>query len=107
METSQYVMAQTTTDSHSEAEQLASAVVEQRLAACVQVSTIQSYYRWQSETHNDAEFLLTLKTTGAAVPDIKKLLAREHSYDEPELVVVPIIDGSDGYLQWISQSTGP
>lgn len=105
MNTPDFVTVQTTTDTAAEAEQLASAAVERRLAACVQVSEIRSYYRWQGETHNDPEFLLTLKTTAVAVPGLKKMLQADHSYDEPELIVTPIIDGSQPYLQWIAEST--
>ena len=105
MSTADFVTVQTTIDTASEAEQLASAAVEQQLAACVQVSEVRSYYRWQGETHNDPEFLLTLKTSASRVTEIKALLAREHSYDKPELIVLPIIDGSDAYLDWIAGST--
>jgi periplasmic divalent cation tolerance protein len=105
METPDFVTVQTTTDTAAEAEKLASAAVEQQLAACVQISEIRSYYRWEGETHHDPEFLLTLKTTAASVPGIKKLLLREHSFDEPELIVQPIIAGGDSYLQWIADST--
>jgi len=106
MDTDDFVTVQTTTDSADEAEQLASLAVERRLAACVQVSEVRSYYWWQGETHSDPEFLLTLKTTSGSVPGIKELLASQHSYDEPELIVTPIIGGSDTYLQWIAESTG-
>lgn len=106
MDEAQYVTAQTTTDSEAEARRLASTAVAQRLAACVQISQVRSYYQWEGETHDDAEYLLTMKTTVTQVPGIKELLAREHSYDQPELIVQPIIDGSAGYLEWITQSTG-
>lgn len=105
MDTPDFVTVQTTTDTAAEAEKLAAAAVEQQLAACVQVSEIRSYYRWQGETHNDPEFLLTLKTTDSSVEGIKALLGREPSYDEPELIVQPIVSGSDSYLQWIADST--
>ncbi|WP_150461060.1 divalent-cation tolerance protein CutA [Nesterenkonia ebinurensis] len=105
MDQVQYVTVQTTTDSAAEAQHLASAAVAQRLAACVQISEVRSFYQWQAETHDDAEHLLTLKTTAAQVPGIKELLAQQHSYDEPELIVQPIIDGSAGYLNWIAEST--
>lgn len=72
----------------------------------MQVSEVRSYYWWQGETHSDPEFLLTLKTTSGSVPGFEELLASQHSYDEPELIVLPIIAGSDTYLQWIAESTG-
>lgn len=104
MSTHEFVIVQTTTDSSDEVQRLAGAAVEQQLAACVQVSEIQSYYRWDGKVEQDQEYLLSLKTTAAAVYKIKALIAQQHSYDEPELVVVPITDGSQGYLQWIRDS---
>lgn len=107
MTTYEFVTVQTTTDSAPEVAKLASAVVEQRLAACVQVSQVESYYRWQGKVQHDPEFLLTLKTRASEVPAIKVLLDQEHAYEEPELIVTPIIDGSDTYLEWIREQTGP
>lgn len=104
MTSTDFVMVQTTTDSAEEAERLASAVVEQQLGACVQVSEIRSVYRWQGQTHQDPEYLLSIKTTSAAVAGLSRLLRQQHSYEEPEMVVLPIIDGSTGYLQWVAES---
>ncbi|SMY12643.1 divalent-cation tolerance protein CutA [Brevibacterium jeotgali] len=99
------VAAETTTDSREVAEHLASTAVDQCLAACVQISAIRSYYRWEGEVQNDPEFLLTFKTTAAAADGpLKEFLDREHPYDEPELIIVPIIGGSDSYLAWIADS---
>lgn len=103
----EFVTVQTTTDSAPEVANLASALVEQRLAACVQVSQIQSYYRWEGKVHHEPEFLLTLKTSSTAIHGIKMLLDQQHSYDEPELIVTPITDGSDGYLEWVREQTAP
>lgn len=104
MHTSEFVIVQTTTDSAEEVDQLARAVVGQHLAACIQVSQVQSYYHWEGQVQHDQEFLLSIKTTRAAVPELKQLLAQRHSYDEPELIVLPIDDGSQGYLQWMRDS---
>ena len=104
MNTPEFVIVQTTTDSEEEVQQLAAAAVEQQLVACVQVSQVQSYYRWEGQVHHDPEFLLSFKTTAAAVDKIKQLFADQHSYDEPEVVVIPILDGSSGYLQWMRDS---
>lgn len=99
------VTAETTTDSREVAEHLASAAVDRGIAACVQISAICSYYRWEGEVQNDPEFLLTFKTTAAAADGpLKDFLDREHPYDEPELIILPIIGGSDSYLAWIAES---
>ncbi|TLP71150.1 divalent-cation tolerance protein CutA [Nesterenkonia sphaerica] len=105
MTTVEFVTVHTTTDSAAEAERLASMAVAEQLAACVQVCQVTSYYRWQGETHQDPEYLLTLKTESSAIDRIKALFAAEHSYDEPEVIVQPIIDGSEAYLQWIRENT--
>lgn len=70
----------------------------------MQVSQITSYYRWQGQAQHDPEFLLSFKTTGAAVEPVKDYLTTQHSYDEPEIIVLPIVDGSHGYLQWMTDS---
>lgn len=99
------VAAETTTDSREVAEHLAATAVDQGLAACVQIAPIRSYYRWEGEVQNDPEYLLTFKTTEAAADGpLKEFLDREHPYDEPELIVLPITGGSASYLAWIAES---
>ncbi|HLR45107.1 MAG TPA: divalent-cation tolerance protein CutA [Brevibacterium sp.] len=99
------VAAETTTDAREVAEHLASTAVDKGLAACVQISAIRSYYRWEGEVQNDPEFLLTFKTTApVAHGPLKEFLDREHPYDEPELVILPITGGSESYLAWIVDS---
>lgn len=104
MTSQEFVIMQTTTDTAEEADRLAAAVVEQQLAACVQVSQVTSYYRWQGEAQRDPEFLLAFKTTVSAMERVKEYLAANHSYEEPEVIVVPIVEGSRGYLQWMANS---
>ena len=102
------VTAQTTLDSAEAAEALASAVIDQELAACVQVAQVRSFYRWQGEVHDDAEWLLTFKTTAeAAAGSLRDHISQHHPYYEPEYIVQPIIDGSEDYLQWIRESVHP
>lgn len=102
------VTAQTTVASAEAAEALASALIEQGLAACVQVAQVRSYYRWQSQVHNVPEWLLTVKTTAeAAAGPLRDHIAQRHPYDEPEFIVQPIVDGSEDYLTWIRESVQP
>src|SRR5699024_6284137 len=65
-----------------------------RLAACVQITEATSVYRWEDGVEKDAEQLLTFKTTAQALPGLRRLIEREHPYDEPEFIVLPIVDGS-------------
>ena len=101
------VTAQTTADSREAAEALASAAIDQAFAACVQVSAVRSYYRWQGQVHDDPEWLLTFKTTAEAAGPLRDHISQHHPYDEPEYIVQPIIDGSEDYLQWIRESVHP
>lgn len=99
------VTAQTTVGSREEAETLASSAVDQGLAACVQISAVRSFYRWEGKVHSDPEFLLTFKTTAeAAAGPLRAHIDKTHAYDEPEYIVQPITDGSESYLAWIQES---
>jgi periplasmic divalent cation tolerance protein len=81
---------------------LARRLVEERLAACVQViDPIRSVYRWKGEVQEEPEALLLAKSSQERVPRIHELLRREHPYELPELVSVPISGGSAEYLRWI------
>ena len=85
---------------------LASTLVEERLAACVSVMPeMESIYRWQEGVERDCERQVVIKTTADRVPDLRARLLALHSYELPEFLVLPIIDGSDDYLAWVSQST--
>jgi len=87
------------------ARRLARLLVEERLAACVQmVDPIRSVYRWQGAVRDEAEVLLLAKSSQDLVPRIGELLRREHPYELPELAAVPIVDGSPEYLSWLKQS---
>lgn len=107
----EFTIVQTTTDSPEEAERLAQAAVERGLAACVQVSEIRSYFRWAEpgaapSVSDEREFRLDLKTTVSAVPALHEFIETEHSYQEPEIIMLPIIGGSEGYLNWVRSEAG-
>jgi len=89
------------------ARRLARLLVEDHLAACVQiVDPIRSVYRWQGAVQEEPEALLLVKSSQDLVPRIEELLHREHPYQLPELAAVPIIDGSAAYLAWLRESLG-
>jgi periplasmic divalent cation tolerance protein len=86
------------------ARRLARLLVEEKLAACVQlVDPIRSVYRWHGEVQDEAEVLLLAKSSQDRVPRIDELLRREHPYELPELAAVPIVAGSPAYLRWIEE----
>jgi periplasmic divalent cation tolerance protein len=96
------IQVQTTTATKADAERIAAALVEQRLAACVQISgPITSCYRWQNAIETADEWRCTAKTTRAAYPRVEQAIRGLHPYDEPEIIAVPIVAGSVGYLTWL------
>jgi len=95
----------TTAGSADEARKLAQALVERRLAACVNiVSQVESVYRWQGKVENAAEWLLLIKTTTGAFESVRDMIGELHSYDLPECVMLAVDGGSEAYLDWISAS---
>lgn len=95
----------TTVDSEELAATLATRLVEQRLAACVQQVNIASRYWWNGEVRRDDEILLLVKTSANAAAAAMKAIEDNHSYDVPEIIALPITDGLPAYLDWIGAST--
>lgn len=94
----------TTAGSKEEAQKIARALVERRLAACVNVVAIESVYRWKDEVESAEEWLLVIKTTGSALDQVSAAIKELHVYELPECVVLPIENGSEEYLAWIGES---
>jgi periplasmic divalent cation tolerance protein len=95
----------TAAGSREEAEKIAHALVERRLAACVNiVGPIHSVYRWQGKVESAPEHLLLIKTTGAMFDSVAKVIRELHSYELPECIQLPIENGSKEYLEWIEES---
>ena len=86
------------------AEQLAHALVEQRVAACVNILPgIRSVYRWQGKLESAQENLLLIKSHSQAYPALEQLIQRLHPYELPEIIAVPVENGLPAYLDWISE----
>lgn len=92
----------TTTDSLDEARAIAAAVVDRKLAACAQISSIQSYYTWEGEVRHDDEFRLLIKTTDARYADVEAAILELHSYDLPAVVAFDITQAYGPYADWIA-----
>jgi len=94
-----------TASSKDEARQLAEMLVEQRLAACVQIiPELESVYRWQGKIERQAEVLLIAKTVSGKFAELETQVRAVHSYETPEIVAFPLTDGSRPYLEWLSES---
>lgn len=99
------VLVTTTTATKEDAGKIASRLVEEKLAACVQiVDPITSVYTWQGNTEEEREVLLLIKSTRDLVAPIAQLLDRIHPYEVPELIATPIVDGSTAYLSWLGEN---
>ena len=90
--------------SAAEAGKIAESLVEKRLAACVSIlAGAQSVYRWQGAMERTNEFLLIIKSTRPLFAELRKELLRIHSYEMPEVLALPVVDGSASYLEWIDR----
>ncbi len=95
----------TTAGSEEEARRVARALVERKLAACVNiVSGVESVYRWKGAVETSAECLLVIKTTATAFARLRDAIGELHSYELPECVMLSIEGGGEKYLEWIGES---
>ncbi len=94
-----------TAASKKECRAIAKHLVDEHLAACVNITQrIESVYRWKGKVMADKEHQLFIKSTRELFPAIKAAITKVHSYDTPEIICLPIIEGSRNYLQWIGES---
>jgi len=97
-----YILILVTAGSEPEAEKIARALVEERLAACVNIiSPIRSIYRWEGKVQDDHEWLLVIKTQATHFAAIEARVKALHSYQVPEVIALPIVAGSEQYLGWL------
>ena len=97
----------TTSGSEDEAQRIAHHLVENELAACVNLlPRIESIYRWQGKVESNREWLLLIKTRADKFTAIRDAICELHSYELPECIAIAIEDGSPDYLQWMEQSVG-
>jgi len=103
---SEYVLILVTTSDKTEAEQISKSLVEKRLIACCNIIfPVSSFFRWKDEICHEQEALMVLKTVFKHFPAIVKEVKKLHSYETPEIIALPIIDGSEDYLNWIKTET--
>ncbi|MFW5945883.1 MAG: divalent-cation tolerance protein CutA [Candidatus Natronoplasma sp.] len=100
----EFVMILTTIGSEHEAEKISKKLIEQNLSACVQVyGPIKSTYLWEGELVEDEEWMCFLKTRSDRFEDVEQKIKDIHSYENPEIIALPIIQGSEEYLGWVDE----
>jgi len=106
MKETRYRVVMITCATLEESRKIARAVVEKRLAACVNIVThaVESFYMWEGKLENGSEYLLVVKTSDDQLEELKQTVLEMHSYDTPEFVALPIVAGSDEYLNWVGDS---
>jgi|SRR6185503_8665593 len=96
-----------TCDSEEQAGRIAHALVEQRLAACVNVLPgVRSIYRWKGEIQEGVEWLLVIKSRRGLMDQLRVTIGKIHTYEVPELLALPVVDGSESYLAWLDREMG-
>lgn len=102
-----YLVVFITTSSYEEARKVADALVSQRKAACVNiVPKVNSLFRWKGKIEDAEESLLVVKTRAKLFPDVVNTVKGIHSYDVPEIIALPVVEGNPDYLKWVEEETG-
>ena len=103
-----FIVIYVTASSAEEGERLARSLVDERLAACVnRIKSVQSVYRWQGKVEQSEEELLVIKSRKELFPALEKRVRELHSYSVPEVIALPLLDGSSAYLRWLQDQLSP
>ena|SRR3989338_3870514 len=101
-----YIVVLVTASSKEEARKISRGLLEEKLAACVNILTgVESHFWWQGKIDTAGEFLLVIKTKKKLFNKLTEKVKASHSYSVPEIIGLPIISGSGDYLKWINDST--
>lgn len=100
-----YCIVLTTCPTDEDARGLALKLVQEKLAACVQLSAVTSVYPWKGTIHQEPEIRLLIKTRTGLYQALEAFIRQNHSYEVPEIVQIPVTHGSDAYLGWLDENT--
>lgn len=103
--TPSYCVVITSTATREDAELIARHLLAAKLAACVQVSAIESFYPWKGDIARENEFLLSIKTRASSYEKVEEAIRAHHKYEVPEIIQLPIVAGAATYLKWIDKAT--
>lgn len=102
------IIVLSTCNSAEQASRVARHLVEQRVAACVNIiAGARSVYRWKDQIEDEAEWLLVIKSRRALLGAVRAEIEKIHSYEVPEVVALQVVDGSENYLAWLDQELAP
>ncbi|MEE4311772.1 MAG: divalent-cation tolerance protein CutA [candidate division KSB1 bacterium] len=103
----EYVIVFVTTSDDAEAERIGRSLVDKRLAACCSIiPAVKSIFRWKGDLSEENESQLLIKTRSVLLQELIRHVNEIHSYDTPEIIALPVLAGSETYLQWIKDETG-
>lgn len=102
-DTFEYGVVLVTASSRTEAEAIAKTLIQEKLAACVSMLPVYSIYTWQNQVQQEEEWQLLIKSDLTHFPSLEARFREIHSYEVPEIIALPIVQGSHPYLQWISE----
>ena len=98
-----YCVVMTTYSDEEVGKKIIDALLEQKLAACIQVQEVNSFFFWKGEVNKEKEFLLLIKTKHSLYANVEKCIKENHSYEVPEIIELPVINGSQAYCNWIEE----
>lgn len=101
----QFCITLTTTNNEENCKAIIKEVLGRELAACIQTMPIESHYVWKGELCTDNETLLIMKTKKACYAELEQVIVDTHSYETPQVVQIPFVEGFNPYLSWIEQNT--
>lgn len=100
-----FIQVMVTTETEEQARVIAKSLVGEKLAACVQIlDAVESTYRWKGKVESARECLCLIKTRESLFGKVEAAIKALHSYETPEIIAVPVIDGSKEYLRWLGES---
>ncbi len=101
----EYIQISTTFEKEEDAKKIAHLLVKENLSACVQIiGPISSIYKWKGNIESSQEYILLIKTKDKLYDKVEKMIKKNHPYETPEIISLPIIKGSSDYLNWLNDS---
>jgi|SRR3989339_774433 len=105
MENSNHCVVMTTCSNREDAHKIISALLNEQLAACIQIFDVTSFYFWKGAVNTDPEVMLFVKSKEVLYSQIEECIKANHNYETPEIIQVPIVNGAASYLNWMNEVT--